>query len=81
MCCVCVCYFVCLFVCLFVCRALARNCSAAVNDKEGATAKQWREGKPVRVVSGHMMITCQSCDLNIQVGPQSQGKEDLKVCP
>ena len=33
------------------CRALARNCNAAIDDKKGATAKQWREGKPVRVVS------------------------------
>ena len=36
---------------LYVDRALAKNCSAAIDDKTGATAKQWREGKPVRVVS------------------------------
>ncbi|NXQ26810.1 UHRF1 ligase, partial [Alaudala cheleensis] len=31
-------------------RALALNCSAPINDKEGAQAKDWRAGKPVRVV-------------------------------
>lgn len=32
------------------CRALALNCSAPINDKQGAEAKDWRAGKPVRVV-------------------------------
>ncbi|XP_019368979.1 PREDICTED: E3 ubiquitin-protein ligase UHRF1 [Gavialis gangeticus] len=31
-------------------RALALNCSAPINDKDGAEAKDWRAGKPVRVV-------------------------------
>uniref|UniRef100_A0A8D0L6Y8 E3 ubiquitin-protein ligase UHRF n=1 Tax=Sphenodon punctatus TaxID=8508 RepID=A0A8D0L6Y8_SPHPU len=31
-------------------RALALNCSAPINDKDGAVAKDWRAGKPVRVV-------------------------------
>ncbi|XP_015221250.2 E3 ubiquitin-protein ligase UHRF1 isoform X2 [Lepisosteus oculatus] len=31
-------------------RALALNCNAAVNDKDGAEAKDWKAGKPVRVV-------------------------------
>ncbi|XP_032821928.1 E3 ubiquitin-protein ligase UHRF1 isoform X1 [Petromyzon marinus] len=31
-------------------RALALNCKAALNDKVGAEAKDWRAGKPVRVV-------------------------------
>uniref|UniRef100_A0A8C9S0N5 E3 ubiquitin-protein ligase UHRF n=1 Tax=Scleropages formosus TaxID=113540 RepID=A0A8C9S0N5_SCLFO len=31
-------------------RALALNCNAAVNDKDGAEAKNWKAGKPVRVV-------------------------------
>ncbi|NXS53377.1 UHRF1 ligase, partial [Brachypteracias leptosomus] len=31
-------------------RALALNCSAPINDKNGAEAKDWRAGKPVRVV-------------------------------
>uniref|UniRef100_A0A803T7A9 E3 ubiquitin-protein ligase UHRF n=1 Tax=Anolis carolinensis TaxID=28377 RepID=A0A803T7A9_ANOCA len=31
-------------------RALALNCSAPINDKEGSEAKDWRAGKPVRVV-------------------------------
>ncbi|XP_073533463.1 E3 ubiquitin-protein ligase UHRF1-like [Phyllobates terribilis] len=31
-------------------RALALNCSAPINDKEGAEAKDWKAGKPVRVV-------------------------------
>lgn len=36
------------------CRALAINCNAKVNDKEGNEAKDWRKGKPVRVLrKGH----------------------------
>nr|XP_014342612.1 PREDICTED: E3 ubiquitin-protein ligase UHRF1 [Latimeria chalumnae] len=31
-------------------RALALNCSAPINDKQGAEAKNWKAGKPVRVV-------------------------------
>ncbi|XP_054983175.1 E3 ubiquitin-protein ligase UHRF1 [Sorex araneus] len=31
-------------------RALALNCSAPINDTKGAQAKDWRSGKPVRVV-------------------------------
>ncbi|KAG7488027.1 hypothetical protein MATL_G00030690 [Megalops atlanticus] len=31
-------------------RALALNCNAAVNEKDGAEAKDWKAGKPVRVV-------------------------------
>uniref|UniRef100_A0A3Q3E8S5 E3 ubiquitin-protein ligase UHRF n=1 Tax=Labrus bergylta TaxID=56723 RepID=A0A3Q3E8S5_9LABR len=31
-------------------RALALNCNVNVNDKNGAEAKNWKEGKPVRVV-------------------------------
>ncbi|NWU82752.1 UHRF1 ligase, partial [Onychorhynchus coronatus] len=31
-------------------RALALNCSAPINEKHGAEAKDWRAGKPVRVV-------------------------------
>lgn len=34
----------------FPCRALALNCSAPINEKHGAEAKDWRAGKPVRVV-------------------------------
>lgn len=34
----------------FFSRALALNCSAPINDKNGAEAKDWRAGKPVRVV-------------------------------
>ena len=33
-------------------KALARNCDAPINDVNGATAKNWKNGKPVRVVSG-----------------------------
>lgn len=32
------------------CRALALNCDAPLNDKDGAESKNWRAGKPVRVV-------------------------------
>lgn len=31
-------------------RALALNCDAPLNDKDGAESRNWREGKPVRVV-------------------------------
>lgn len=31
-------------------RALAKNCAAPLNDKDGAEAKNWKEGKAVRVV-------------------------------
>ena len=31
--------------------ALARNCDAPIDDKKGATAKDWKKGKPIRVVS------------------------------
>ena len=31
-------------------RALARNCNASLDTKNGATAKDWKAGKPVRVV-------------------------------
>uniref|UniRef100_A0A672ZAJ5 E3 ubiquitin-protein ligase UHRF n=1 Tax=Sphaeramia orbicularis TaxID=375764 RepID=A0A672ZAJ5_9TELE len=31
-------------------RALALNCDAPLNDKDGAESKNWRAGKPVRVV-------------------------------
>lgn len=30
--------------------ALALNCNVPVNDKVGAEAKNWKDGKPVRVV-------------------------------
>lgn len=30
--------------------ALALNCNVPVNDKNGAQAKNWKDGKPVRVV-------------------------------
>ncbi|XP_075067919.1 E3 ubiquitin-protein ligase UHRF1-like [Mixophyes fleayi] len=31
-------------------KALALNCNAPINDKQGSVAKDWRAGKPVRVV-------------------------------
>lgn len=31
-------------------RALALNCDAPLDDKNGAESKNWRAGKPVRVV-------------------------------
>ena len=33
-----------------ICRALAKNCDAPIDNKKGAEAKDWRKGKPVRVV-------------------------------
>ena len=41
----------------FPCRALARNCDAPVDDKKGASAKSWKNGKPVRVVRMDI-VTC-----------------------
>lgn len=37
-------------ICLVPNRALALNCNIPVNAKNGAEAKNWKEGKPVRVV-------------------------------
>lgn len=31
--------------------SLAKNCDAPIDGKKGATAKNWRNGKPIRVVS------------------------------
>ncbi|XP_016120577.1 E3 ubiquitin-protein ligase UHRF2-like, partial [Sinocyclocheilus grahami] len=31
-------------------RALALNCDAPLNDKDGAESRNWRAGKPVRVI-------------------------------
>ncbi|KAH6947209.1 hypothetical protein HPB50_017595 [Hyalomma asiaticum] len=31
-------------------RSLARNCAAPIDAKNGAEAKNWRDGKPVRVI-------------------------------
>lgn len=31
-------------------RALAINCNAPVNEKDGAEATDWKKGKPVRVL-------------------------------
>ena len=32
-------------------RAIAKNCDAPIDDKKGSVAKNWRSGKPIRVVS------------------------------
>ena len=42
-----------IFCCIsfYTSRALAKNCNAPINDKTGAEAKDWKKGKPVRVVS------------------------------
>uniref|UniRef100_A0A2S2PRQ6 RING-type E3 ubiquitin transferase n=1 Tax=Schizaphis graminum TaxID=13262 RepID=A0A2S2PRQ6_SCHGA len=36
-------------------RALALNCNAEINDKKGATAVDWKKGKPVRVVRNYKL--------------------------
>ncbi|XP_071441691.1 E3 ubiquitin-protein ligase UHRF1-like [Hetaerina americana] len=36
-------------------KALARNCDAPVDEKKGAKAKNWKNGKPVRVVRNHKL--------------------------
>ena len=41
-------YFMKIFTVIF--RALALNCDAPLDDKNGAESKNWRAGKPVRVV-------------------------------
>jgi len=47
------CYY---YVCLNIYRrALALNCDAETNDKEGATAVDWKKGKPVRVVRNYKL--------------------------
>lgn len=33
--------------------ALAKNCNVAIDDKNGAESKDWKEGKPVRVVRSY----------------------------
>ena len=33
-----------------LCRALAKNCAASINAKDGNEAKDWKKGNPVRVV-------------------------------
>lgn len=35
---------------LWLIRALALNCNVPVNEKNGAESKNWKQGKPVRVV-------------------------------
>jgi len=37
------------------CRALALNCNADINNKDGATAVDWKKGKPVRVVRNYKL--------------------------
>lgn len=39
-----------MFKILLLLRALAMNCNADVNETVGAEAKDWRKGKPVRVL-------------------------------
>ncbi|KAF7280152.1 hypothetical protein GWI33_006328 [Rhynchophorus ferrugineus] len=36
-------------------KALALNCNAPLNDKKGAEAKDWKAGKPVRVVRSYKL--------------------------
>jgi len=36
-------------------RALALNCNAEINNIKGATADDWRKGKPVRVVRNYKL--------------------------
>jgi hypothetical protein len=37
-------------------RALAKNCDCPIDDKRGGVAKNWRKGKPIRVVSIMVII-------------------------
>lgn len=34
-------------------RAIAKNCNAPINDKEGSESKDWKKGKPLRVVRSY----------------------------
>lgn len=36
-------------------RALAMNCNAPVNKEKGAEAKDWKGGKPVRVLRNYKL--------------------------
>ena len=36
-------------------RALALNCNARINSKEGAEAENWRGGQPVRVIRSYKL--------------------------
>jgi len=38
--------------------ALAVSCDAAVNDKDGAEAKNWQMGKPIRVLRCDVASRC-----------------------
>jgi E3 ubiquitin-protein ligase UHRF1 len=40
---------------LLIVRALALNCNVKFNDKTGGEAKDWRNGKPVRVVRNYKL--------------------------
>uniref|UniRef100_A0A667YDF5 E3 ubiquitin-protein ligase UHRF n=1 Tax=Myripristis murdjan TaxID=586833 RepID=A0A667YDF5_9TELE len=46
-------------------RALALNCDAPLNDKDGAESRNWRAGKPVRVVrsSKGWVLTLSLCNI------------------
>lgn len=47
--------YLCVFQISFCFRALALNCNAKFNDKTGAEAKNWKAGKPVRVVRNYKL--------------------------
>lgn len=38
-------------------RALALNCNAKIDDEKGATAVNWKKGKPVRVVRNYRLYS------------------------
>lgn len=70
------------------CRALALNCDAALNDKFGAESKNWRAGKPVRVVrsskgrriSKYAPEEGNRYDGIYKVGTSRVGRQ-LQICP
>lgn len=37
-------------------RALAKNCDCPIDDKKGGSAKDWKKGRPIRVVSNDFYL-------------------------
>ena len=57
------------FILFFVSRALAINCNAKVDETNGAEAKDWRKGKPVRVLRKGL-----GDEKSLAKGPGTKGK-------
>lgn len=60
-------------------RALARNCDAPIDDKKGGLSKNWKNGKPVRVVSN--CFVSQTCHLFLWLASHPQSGQGVEICP